>query len=929
MKDVDRRAAAKRFADVWKNRGYEKGETQSFWLSLLRDVFQIEHPEEFIRFEEQIKLDNTSFMDGHIESTHVLIEQKSIGKDLKKGIKQSDGTVLTPFQQAKRYAAELPYSMRPRWIVSCNFEKFLVYDMEQPNGEPEEILLKNLEKEYYRLQFLVDEGNRNLKKEQEVSVKAGELIGKLYDALLNEYKDADESSYHSLNVLCVRLVFCFYAEDAGLFGRRNMFHDYMKQFDVKHWRKALIELFEVLDTPEEERDKYIDDDLGAFPYVNGGLFADRTVEVPNFTDEIINIILEQSSEAFDWSCISPSVVGACMESTMNPETRREAGAHFTSLQNLHRVLNPLFLDALNEELDEILEIKVEKKRNDKLKMFQNKLASVHVLDTAAGSCNFLTEAYICLRRLENKVLDALYGGQIVIGDMGEDGPIKVGINQLHGIEYIDFSVVVGKTSLWIAESQMMKETEDIIHMSLDFLPLKSSAHIEQGDALKIDWKEFIGYTPGMTLYLASNPPYRGYSLQTPEQKDGILGVYVDENGKPYKTAGKIDYVAGWIFKAAEMMQRTNIRAAFVATNSITQGEQVASVWKPLYERFGIHIDFAYQTFRWDSEAASVAAVHCVIIGFSSSSNTAPKRLYSGDRVALANNINPYLIDAPNAFIESRKKPICNVPVMTTGNRPADGGNLIIEACDYDDFIKKEPNAYKYIKQLIGSAEFINNKKRYCLWLVGISPSELKSMPLIMKRVEACRNDRLEAPDKGRQRLADTPHLFRETNNPDRFIVVPAVSSEKRRYIPIGFMTKDTIATNLVTIIPDAGLYHLGVLTSNVHMAWTRTVCGRLESRYRYSKDIVYNNFPWPEPTDVQKEKIEATAQAILDARAKYPDSSLADLYDEVLMPPELRKAHQENDKAVMQAYGFNWRNMTESECVAELMKRYQSLTESK
>jgi len=925
---VEVRSEAKRFAEVWKNRGYEKGETQSFWLSLLRDVFRVEHPDEFIKFEEQVKLDHTSFMDGHIEATHVLIEQKSLDKDLNKPIKQSDGSLLTPFQQAKRYAAELPYSMRPRWIVLSNFKSFLVYDMEQPNGEPEEILLENLEKEYYRLQFLVDAGTRNLKKEQEVSVKAGELVGKLYDALLKEYKDADESSYHSLNVLCVRLVFCFYAEDAGLFGRRNMFHDYMKQFDVKHWRKALIELFEILDTPEEERDKYIEDDLGAFPYVNGGLFADRNIEVPNFTDEIINIILEQSSEAFDWSVISPSVVGACMESTMNPETRREAGAHFTSLENLHRVLNPLFLDSLSEELDEILQIKVEKKRNDKLKAFQNKLASIHVLDTAAGSCNFLTESYICLRRLENRVLEALYNGQMVMGAMGGESPIKVGIHQLHGIEYIDFSVVVGKTSLWIAESQMMKETEDIIHMSLDFLPLKSSAHIEQGDALKIDWKEFVGYTPGMTLYLASNPPYRGYSLQTPEQKEGILSVYVDENGKPYKTAGKIDYVAGWFFKAAEMMQETNIRAAFVSTNSITQGEQVASVWKPLYERFGIHIDFAYRTFRWNSEAASVAAVHCVIIGFSSSYNLEPKRIYSGERVNVVKDINPYLIDGPTVFIESRRTPICDAPAVITGNRPADGGNLIIEEKDYEDFIKSQPEALKYIKKLVGAEEFIKNKNRYCLWLLDAPPQDLKKMPKVMRRIEKTKEFRLKSTKEATRKSAEYPALFQEIHQPsDNYLIIPVVSSENRRYVPMGYMSSDVICTDRIKFMPNATLYRFGVLESNVNMAWLRAVCGRLKSDYNYSINIVYNNFPWPKPTDAQKEKIEATAQAILDARANYPDSSLADLYDEVLMPPELRKAHQENDKAVMQAYGFDWRNMTESECVAELMKIYLQLSQ--
>lgn len=373
------------------------------------------------------------------------------------------------------------------------------------------------------------------------------------------------------------------------------------------------------------------------------------------------------------------------------------------------------------------------------------------------------------------------------------------------------------------------------------------------------------------------------------------------------------------------MQGTNIRTAFVSTNSITQGEQVAGVWKPLYDRFGIHIDFAHRTFRWDSEASLKAHVHCVIVGFSVAPNGQERRLFASERMQVVENINTYLIDAPNVFIETRNKPLCNVPVMTTGNRPADGGHLIIEDADYAEFIKKEPGVIPYIKRLIGAVEFINNKKRWCLWLVGITPAELRKMPLVLQRVEACKIDRENAPDAGRRKLAERPTQFREINNPDTFIVVPAVSSERRRYVPMGFLDKETIATNLVITIPDADLYHFGVLTSNVHMAWMRAVCGRLKSDYRYSKDVVYNNFPWPTPTDAQKEKIEQTAQAILDARALYPDSSLADLYDETTMPPELRKAHQMNDKAVMLAYGFSVKDMTESKCVAELMRMYQVL----
>lgn len=924
MMDSKQRLAAKSFVQSWTGKGYEKGESQPFWLQLLGEVLGVEHPAQFISFENQIMLDHTSFIDGTIESTHVLIEQKSLGKNLNQPIKQSDGSLLTPFQQAKRYAAELPYSKRPRWIVTCNFAEFYIYDMEKPFGEPEVVYLKDLEKDYYRLQFLVDSGSEHIKKELQVSIAAGEIVGRLYDALLAQYKDAaSEHSLKSLNMLCVRLVFCFYAEDAGIFGRRSMFHDYLEQYSAKDMRRALIELFKVLDTKAEERDPYLEEDLAAFPYVNGGLFENENIEIPQFTEEIRQLILTNASEDFDWSAISPTIFGAVFESTLNPETRRSGGMHYTSIENIHKVIDPLFLDALQDEFAQIKELKQAATVEKRLRAFQCKLADLVFLDPACGSGNFLTETYISLRRLENRVLKELLGAQIVLGVL--ENPIQVAISQFYGIEINDFAVTVAKTALWIAESQMMKETEDIVNMNLDFLPLKTNAYITEANALRIDWESVV---PKAKLnYIMGNPPFVGYSLQSKEQKADMLAIYVDEKGKPYKTAGKIDYVAGWYFKAAQLMHNTAVRTAFVSTNSITQGEQVASVWKPLYERFGVHIDFAHRTFRWDSEASLKAHVHCVIVGFSEAANAAARIIYDEGSVQKVENINAYLVEAPDIFIESNKLPLCDVPKMTTGNRPADGGHLIIEAAEYDEFVKKEPAALKYIKKLTGAAEFINNKKRYCLWLVGVSPAELRKMPEVMKRVELCRNDRLNATDAGRRKLADTPMLFRETKNPKSYIIVPATSSESRRYIPIGFLDDNTIPTNAAVIIPEADLFNFGILTSNVHMAWMRAVAGRLKSDYRYSKDIVYNNFPWPTPTPAQKERIEKTAQAILDARALYPESSLADLYDELTMPVELRKAHRANDKAVMEAYGFWGKLNSEAACVAELMKLYKALTE--
>lgn len=914
MMDAQQKAAAKNFSEYWKGKGYEKGESQAFWLSLLRDVYGVEHPEQFISFEEQVHLDHTSFIDGTIPSTKVLIEQKGLGKDLRKPIKQSDGTLLTPFQQAKRYITELPVSQHPRWVVTCNFSTFYVYDMERPGGEPEEILLENLEKEYYRLQFLVDSGNEHLKREMEVSIAAGEIVGLLYDEFAKQYADpTTERAMKSLNVLCVRLVFCLYAEDAGIFGRHGMFHDYLAEFDARRMRRALTDLFKILDTPPENRDPYLKDDfpeLAAFPYVNGGLFQDEDIEIPPFTEEIRELILNKASDGFNWSEISPTIFGAVFESTLNPETRRSGGMHYTSIENIHKVIDPLFLDSLKTEFTGICEIAVVKTKERKLKEFQKKLASIVFLDPACGSGNFLTETYISLRRLENDVLRELQQGQMVFGDATWN-PIQVSINQFYGIEINDFAVTVAKTALWIAESQMMKETESIVLMQLDFLPLKTNASIVEKNALHIDWEEVV---PKYKLsYIMGNPPFHGFTFMTKEQKADMQTIFPGVKN--------LDYVCAWYKKASDYIADTKIEVAFVSTNSIVQGETVSRFWNFMKDDI---INFAYKTFVWDSEASAKAHVHCIIIGFSKISRS-EKFLYDNGRTTLAKNINHYLIDGENILVSSRNKPICDVPKMIYGNKPADGGNLIIEDEDLNDFISRDPNSKKFIYPLLGASEYIKGKKRWCLWLVGASPDEIKKCPLILERIRKCKEVRENSVAAGIRKFAATPTLFAQRTQPaDKdFIIVPRVSSQARRYVPIGFIKAGTIVTDRVQIIPDASLYDLGIIISNVHMAWMRTTCMRLKSDYSYSKDIVYNNFPWPESTDAQKAKIEQTAQAILDARALYPDSSLADLYDEVLMPPELRKAHQNNDRAVMQVYGFDIKTTTESKCVAELMRLYK------
>ena len=933
MTPNEQKKAAREFAAYWKDKGYEKGQTHAFWLSLLRDVFGVEHPEQFIQFEDPVLIQHMSFIDGYIPASRVMIEQKGSGKDLRKGIRQSDGSILTPFQQAQRYIPNLPVELHPRYIIACNFQTFLIYDMSPPLAEPAQVQLADLEKEYYRLAFIAEGGEKpHLKREVELSVKAGELVGKLYDALYRQYAAVlgDEKGALSadvlrdLNKLCVRLVFCFYAEDAGVFGRKDMFHDYLASFHVEHARGGLVELFKILDQPESERDPFLNEALAAFPYVNGGLFS-GAITIPRLDQTILGIILDDCCDQFDWSEISPTIFGAVFESTLNPETRRSGGMHYTSIENIHKVIDPLFLDALKDEYAGILELKTPKARRQRLAAFQDKLATLTFFDPACGSGNFLTETYLSLRAIENDLLrEQFTGGDEMGGMLLAD--IKVSISQFYGIEINDFAVAVAKTALWIAESQMMNVTESIIGARRDFLPLKTNANIVEGNALKLDWARIV--PPEKLSYIMGNPPFVGYSLQTPEQKADMLRIYADENGRPYKTAGKIDYVAGWYFKAAQMIAGGRTRAAFVSTNSITQGEQVAAVWKPLYDRFSIHIDFAHRTFRWDSEASLKAHVHCVIVGFSAAPNPEPKKLYDGGQVQSVTQISPYLIAGELVFIEARSRPLCDVPALLNGGKPVEGGFLILTEEEKDELLKAEPQAEVFLRPYMMGKDFIDRKTRWCLWLVNTDPALLRKCPCVLERVEKVREFRLESKKEATRRTAETPTLFQEVREcVSDYVAIPKVSSEQRRYIPMEYLSAKIIPGDSLFMLPDSTLYHLGVLTSNVHMAWMRAACGRLKSDYRYSNTLVYSTFPWPHPTPEQRVKIEAAAQAILDARAAFPDSSLADLYDDLTMPPALRRAHQENDKAVMNAYGFDWRTMTESACVAELMKLYTQLTQ--
>ena len=960
--------AAADFAARWEGKGYERGQSQLFWADLLTSVFGVENLPEFLRYEEQVAsmVDSTNFIDVHIPSTKVLIEQKSINIDLRKPVKKGDG-YITPFLQAKLYIVNLPQNEHPKWVVTCNFKSFLVYDMNQPNSEPEEILLKDLGTEYYRLKFLVDAQSEHISKEMEVSMQAGEIVGKIYEALLKQYDDNSPEALRWLNILCVRIVFCLYAEDAGVFTR-DQFHDYLVNYETRDMRNALIRLFEVLNTPTEKRSRYLMDDLKAFPYTNGGLF-EELIEIPQFTDELREVLLHNASLDFDWSKISPTIFGAVFESTLNPETRRSGGMHYTSIENIHKVIDPLLLNELYQEYYAILEEKVEKQRVKRLDAFQEKLASLTFLDPACGSGNFLTETYLSLRRLENDVIRAKYHGQTMLGAFVN--PIKVSIQQFYGIEINDFAVTVATTALWISEAQMLAETERIVHQDIDFLPLKPYHNIREGNALRMDWDvielpsdiptihakntyvifedeqsmasepsydEMNLVTTGIERgpkpptkigvrydYIIGNPPFVGARQMKKKKKQDVLRIF----GAGWKNVGNLDYVCCWYKKAWQLIKQYHTKVALVSTNSICQGEQIANLWQPLMED-GLRIDFAHRTFQWDSESNSKAHVHCIIVGFSEDDYKEKEFiLYDSDRVLKVGHINAYLMDAPNLFVCSRNLPLCNIPPIGIGNKPIDGGNYLFTKEQMDEFCKIEPKAAQYFKRWYGSEEFIHQNPRFCLWLGDCSPAELRQMPHCLKRVEDVRNLRLLSNSAGTRRLADRPTRFHVENMPStNFIIIPKVSSERRSYIPMGFMSPDVLASDLVFLIPNATLYHFGVLESNVHMAWMRAVCGRLEMRYRYSKDVVYNNFPWPNPTDGQKAKIEQTAQAILDARANYPDSSLADLYDEVTMPFDLRKAHQENDRAVMQAYGFSSKTTDDQESIiiAELFKRYQKLT---
>lgn len=928
MTDAEQREAARQFVQKWQGKGNEDEDGRSYWIDLLHNVLDMDHVTDRVDFEKKVYVDgNKKRIDAYIPETRVLIEQKSLGKGLDQKIHNSGDIDLTPYEQAKRYNDNLSYSEKARWIVTSNFSDIWIYDMDEANTkelEPVKLHLSDIQTKYSVLDFLIKDDVQNVSREMDISLKAGDLVGQLYDALLAQYKDPEsEETLKSLNKLCVRIVFCLYAEDAGVFGSRDMFHDYMKQFDSKHARNGIARLFKVLDQKPDDRDPYLADDdplLASFPYVNGGLFSDENIEIPPFTDDIMKLLLQDASEDFNWSEISPTIFGAVFESTLNPETRRSGGMHYTSIENIHKVIDPLFLDELKSELNDIRGEEVWKTKKKKLKEFQKKLASIRWLDPACGSGNFLTETYLCVRRLENTVISELQRDQITFAVKGMHNPIQVDITQFYGIEINDFAVTVAKTALWIAESQMIKETEDIIKTDIEFLPLTTNANIVEANALRIDWNSVV---PASELdYIMGNPPFVGKKEQTKKQKEEVVNTFDGCKG-----AGILDYVCCWYQIAIRYMKSTSIECAFVSTNSITQGEQVPVLWDILFDQH-LSITFAYQTFVWNSEAIEKAHVHCVIVGFSYGNNGKSKFLYNGNMRSTARNINGYLIDAPIVSIKSRKKPLNDVKEMVYGSMPIDNGGFTLDSSDVKTITSECSECAKYIRHYAGGNEIINNVERWCLWLVDEKPSEIKKSHFILNRIQEVKAFRESSSRPQTRKAAETPMLFGEIRQPkSTMLVFPKVSSEKRRYIPIAYVKPSVIISGSALIIPDADTYMFGILTSNVHNSWMRVVCGRMKSDYQYSASNVYNNFPWPHPTDSQRAKIEQTAQRILDARTLYPDSSLADLYDPLTMPSELQEAHRANDRAVMHAYGFDIKNTSESDCVAQLMEMYQELTE--
>lgn len=908
------------FSKEWADTCNEDADAKQFLVAFF-NVFGISS-RKVATFEHRVKkLDEA---DGYIDllwKGTILIEMKSRGKDLDKA-----------YRQAKDYLPGLKQHELPKYILVSDFETFILYDQEEEKTI--KFKLNDLVKHVHHFGYILGYQKKVYKEQDPVNIKAAELMGKLHDRLKGIGYEG-----HPLEVYLVRLLFCLFAEDTTIFNKQQ-FQDYIEQRtsdDGSDLAAKLQELFQALNTPAEKRFKNIDDQLADFPYVNGKLF-EELLPTASFDTKMRQSLLDCCY--LDWSKISPAIFGSMFQSVMNPAERRNLGAHYTSEKNILKLIKPLFLDDLCAEFESI------KCSKNRLTEFHKKISSLKFLDPTCGCGNFLVITYRELRLLEIEILRSLNRtGQ---GFLDVRDIIWLDVDMMYGIEYEEFPARIAEVAMWLMDHQMNMQISNEFGQYFVRLPLKKAANIVQGNALRIDWQSLLNpvnsidvYAKHANIYLVKeppaeyktvnvltetfeihkgvkpeikpeikfdyifgNPPFGGKHLQSKEQKEDITFLM-----KNIKASSDLDYVAGWFYKAAQYIQSTRIQVAFVATNSITQGEQVSILWNALINSLNIKINFAHQAFKWNNEARGLAAVHCVIIGFAAVENK-NKRLYEYESISsephelIVSKINPYLNSGPIVIINKRMTPVCNAPPIKYGNKPTDGGNFIFNEQEKQEFLRKEPDAAKYFKRIIGSAEFINNIPRWCLWLKDIDPKELKQLPFVLDRVEKVKKFRESSSAEPTRKTALTPSLFFYISQPDSdYLVIPETSSERRNFIPIGFMSADVIASNLVYLIPSASLYTLGIMCSTMHMAWTRTICGRLKSDYRYSGSIVYNNFPWPEnPSEKQIKAIETAAQKVLDTRAEFPDNSLADLYDPLTMPPALVKAHNELDKAVDLAY---------------------------
>ena len=870
--EIKERAIA--FSKKWEDTTDENADAKPFLVDFF-NIFGVSD-RRVNSFEHRVTKRNGR--NGYIDMLwkgNILIEMKSRGKDLDRA-----------YQQATDYFDGLKEYDLPKYILVCDFHTFRLYDLEA--DKTFEFTLDQLYKRVNLFGFIAGYSSKvELKEQDPVNIKAAEAMAKLHDSLKEIGYDG-----HNLELYLVRLLFCLFADDSSIFNK-NIFYEYVRNHsseDGSNLASVINEIFEILNTPTDKRFKNISDELNAFPYVNGKLFEER-LPLASFDSKMRNILLNCST--LDWGKISPAIFGSMFQGVMDADKRRNLGAHYTSERNILKLIKPLFLDELWAEFEKV------KNNERQLKIFHQKISSLRFLDPACGCGNFLIVTYRELRLLELEVLKALNGTQRVfnISDL-----VLCNVDQFAGIEYEEFPSQIAKVAMWLIDHQMNMLCSEEFGEYFVRLPLRKSANIIQGDALELDWNEVA---PKEQLsYIIGNPPFVGARLMSKEQSAQIERVFDHIRG-----AGNLDYVTAWYAKAAQYIQGSRIKVAFVSTNSIVQGEQVGILWRVLLEKYNVHIHFAHRTFKWSNEAKGNAGVYCVIIGFANF-DTDNKTIFEYEditgepHILRAKNINPYLVDAKNTLIENRSKPLCDVPTIGIGNKPIDGGNYLFTKEEMEEFIELEPKSAQYFRPWYGAVEFIQQKPRYCLWLGDCSPSELRAMPHCMERVKNVRELRLASKSEGTRKIAETPTRFHVENMPESsYIIVPSVSSENRKYIPMGFMGSDSMASNLVLIIPEGTLYHFGVLTSAMHMAWTNAVCGRLESRFRYSAGIVYNNFPWVENiTDRQREKIEQCAEAVLEARKQFPNSSLADLYDPLAMPPALMKAHQALDKAVDAAY---------------------------